>query len=396
VGNLKNKPGHRAASAGTHQAAKVVDLGRRSGGGTAVAEESYDVELGADLERSEPYFLPGDAQQSRRQNDEATSVEVRRSRAAENPTEDKGDAVEAPVNPVFRPEGGPKKASVEKIEAKRTPSSRPPSDFPARHPRFRALIAIPVISATLLSIAFAVTGPDRAELYRAELAIVEGLGFWGCLAAALIFDSGDYLRRAWLLEMSCYGLIFVGDLTLTTGVFSNQPWTPLANGVLTLAANAGAMGGTFLLARAGGVAGIAMPGSAATRRGVKALALAFALLAAGPAAIISLRRVIEGDSGGLMYFASCMGDIFCFVLIAPLLLTTVAMRGGLLAWPWGFMTASGLAWLTFDAVQTLSPIVFGISAEDARPVLEVARCLACTCAFSAGLAQRWTILAASD
>jgi hypothetical protein len=365
VGNLKNKPGHRAASAGAQKAPNVVELPRRSATGTATAEE--------------PYFLPS--------TEEATAVEARRTRAAEN----KADAAEAPVKPIFRPEGGPKKVPPEKVAIK-LPSSRPPSDYPNRHPRFRALIAIPLISATLLAIAFATTGPDRAELYRTELAIVEGLGFWGCLAAALIFDGGDYLRRAWLLEMSCYGLIFVGDLTLTTGIFSNRPWTALANGVLTLAANAGAMGGTFLLARAGRVAGIEMPGSTATRRGVQALALAFALLAAGPAAFISLRRVVEGDHGGLMYFASCLGDIFCFALLAPLLLTTVAMRGGLLAWPWGFMTASGLAWLTFDAVQTLSPILFGVSAEDARPVLEVARCLACTCAFSAGLAQRWTII----
>jgi hypothetical protein len=261
------------------------------------------------------------------------------------------------------------------------------------HERFRLLIAVPIVSAAVLTLALVLTsGHERAGLYRAELAIVEGLGFWGCLAAALIFEGGDYMRRAWLLEMSCFGLIFVGDLTLTTGVFSNRPWTALANGVLTLTANAGAMGGTFMLARATRVAGIEMPGSANARHGVQVLALAVALVAAGPAAVISARQVLAGDQTGLMYFASCLGDIFCFSLIAPLLLTTVAMRGGLLAWPWGFMTASGLAWLIFDGVQTLSPIVLGISAEEARPVLEVARCLACTCAFSAGLAQRWTIL----
>ena len=172
MGNLKNKPGHRAASAGTPQAPKVVELGRRSSASTAVAEQ--------------PYFLPREA--------EETSVEVRRS----SPAEDKGEAAEAPAKPIFRPEGGPKKAPVEKIEVKRPPS-RPPSDFPNRHPRFRALMAIPLVSATLLALAFALTGPDRAGLYRAEIAIVEGLGFWGCLAAALIFESGDYLRRAGLL-----------------------------------------------------------------------------------------------------------------------------------------------------------------------------------------------------
>jgi hypothetical protein len=129
---------------------------------------------------------------------------------------------------------------------------------------------------------------------------------------------------------------------------------------------------------------------------VQALALAVALVAAGPAAVVSARQVLNGDQSGIMYFASCMGDIFCFALIAPLLLTTVAMRGGLLAWPWGFMTASGLAWLAYDGVQTLSPILLDISAEAARPLAEVSRCVACTCAFAAGVAQRWTILDTSE
>ena len=386
MGNLNGKRGKHAPRDGTNQAARVVELTRRSATEAATAEA--------------PFFLPSGELPT---IEEATSVEVRRpavqaapSKGVAERAQSKGNAERALEKPIFVPKGGPKRVPAEKEPANQPPSSRPPSSAsPSRHPRFRALIAIPLVSATLLSIALAVMGPERASLYRVELGIVEGLGFWGCLAAALIFESGDYLRRAWLLEMSCYGLIFVGDLTLTTGIFSDRPWTALANGVLTLAANAGAVGGTFLLARAARVAGIEMPGSDATRRGVQGLALAVALLAAGPAAVISLRLVVGGDQTGLMSFASCLGDIFCFALIAPLLLTTVAMRGGLLAWPWGFMTASGLAWLTFDAVHTLSPIVFGISTEDARPVLEVARCLACTCAFSAGLAQRWIIIDAS-
>jgi hypothetical protein len=368
VGNLKGKPAPRSAGAGTQQAPNVKELPRRASSEAATAEA--------------PYFLPDTA--------EATSVEVRRPAADGAPSTK--DQIASEPKPVFVPKGGPKRELPEATPAKRSPSSRPPSQVTDSRQRFRALIAVPIVSATLLTIALLVMGRERGGLYRAELAIVEGLGFWGCLAAALIFEGGDYLRRAWLLEMSCYGLIFVGDLTLTTGIFSDRPWTALANGVLTLTANAGAMGGTFMLARATRVAGIEMPGSEATRRGVQVLALAVALVAAGPAAVISARQVLAGDQGGLMYFASCLGDIFCFSLIAPLLLTTFAMRGGLLAWPWGFMTASGLAWLTFDGVQTLSPIILGISAEEARPVLEVARCLACTCAFSAGLAQRWTIL----
>jgi hypothetical protein len=355
----------------TKQAPKVVELTRRP------ATESVATEA--------PYFLP-DGQ-------DATSVEVRRSKGQ---AAHAGNAARAPERPVFVPKGVALKELIDRGIARRSPASYPPpAQSSSLHTRFRALIAVPMLSAVFLSIALAIAGPERAGLYRVELAIVEGLGFWGCLAAALIFESGDYMRRAWLLEMSSFGLIFVGDLTLTTGIFSDRSWTPLANGVLTLAANACAMGGTYKLARAARVAGIEMPGSNATRRGVQALAVAFALLAAGPAAVISAQQVLAGDQSGLMYFASCLGDIFCFAMISPLLLTTVAMRGGLLAWPWGFRTASGLAWLTFDAIQTLAPIVFDIAPENARPVQEIARCLACTLAFSAGLAQRWIIIDAS-
>lgn len=350
-----------------------------------------------------PYFLPGRV-------DEATSVEVRRPGASkddEKTEPSKPSAPSEPKKPIFVPKGGPTREepkegpkSVPKSEAAPRSAPSPPSvpvyEPPSRHARFRWLIAIPLGSAIVLSIAFLLVGPDRAGLYRADVAICQALGFWGCLAAALIFDSGDYLRRAWVLQMICYGLIFAGDLTLTTGVFSNRSWAPLANGILTLTANASAMGGTFFLARTARVAGIQMPGSDVTRHVLSAIALAIALAAGGPAAIVSARQVLHGDQGGIMFFASCIGDIFCFAMIAPLLLTTIAMRGGLLAWPWGFMTASGLAWLTYDGVQTLAPILLGISAEKARPVLEVARCLACTCAFSAGLAQRWTILDVSE
>jgi hypothetical protein len=384
VGNLKGGPGPRPASAGTKKAPKVTELPRRSAAPPAATAEA-------------PYFLPGKV-------DEATSIEVRRPSAARQEESTDPSKPSQPQKPIFVPKGAPtretpkdalKKESAEKSAA-RVPAPAPILRAPSRHARFRALIGIPIASAAILVLALALVGRDRAELYRAEIAIAQALGFWGCLAAALIFDKGDYLRRAWGLQMICYGLIFAGDLTLTTGMFSNRPWTALANGILTLTANASAMGGTFFLARTARVAGIQMPGSNVTRRVLSMGALAIALAAAGPAALVSARQVLHGDQGGIMFFASCMGDIFCFAMIAPLLLTTVAMRGGLLAWPWGFMTASGLAWLTYDGVQTLSPILLGISAEAARPVSEVARCLACTCAFSAGLAQRWTILDVSD
>jgi hypothetical protein len=225
------------------------------------------------------------------------------------------------------------------------------------------------------------------DFYRAELAMVEFTAFIGAVAAASRFARGDYQRRAWTLIGVCSLLILIGDLTLTTGVFSNRPWTPLANGVLTVAANTAAIVGTWMLAHAWRVAGIELPGSRASRVTVGLLALALALAAAGPPAFIELRGLFQGGVSHLANVASCLGDIVSFSLIAPMLLTAVALRGGLLCWPFALLTAALVSWLCVDATITLAPMA-GYSDADVKLMLEFFRALACTFGGAAGFAQR--------
>jgi hypothetical protein len=74
-------------------------------------------------------------------------------------------------------------------------------------------------------------------------------------------------------------------------------------------------------------------------------------------------------------------------LIAPLLLTALALRGGLIGWPWALLTTSYVAWLLYDAVLVYGPSL-GADPATVRLASEVCRALGCTYGFSAGLAQR--------
>jgi hypothetical protein len=245
------------------------------------------------------------------------------------------------------------------------------------------------VAVAVLSGALALAGSALlSDFYRAELAVVELAGLAGGLAAAGRFAPGDYQRRAWILIASCPLLLLLGDLTLTTGVFSDRPWTPLANGILTVVANVGPVAGTWILARAWRVAGLELPGSEAGRVAARALVIALALAATGAPTLIELRALLAGDGSHLTNLASSVGDMITFSMIAPLFLTAVALRGGLLAWPFALLTASLFAWLGFDATITLAPLT-GASDADVKVVLEVFRALAFTSGGAAGLAQRW-------
>jgi hypothetical protein len=78
------------------------------------------------------------------------------------------------------------------------------------------------------------------------------------------------------------------------------------------------------------------------------------------------------------------------------------MRGGVLKWPWGLLTASLLFWLCYDGVATLEHLS-NYLADHGLPVRanaatmkllrEAFRALACVSEFSAGLAQRRTVTA---
>ena len=74
----------------------------------------------------------------------------------------------------------------------------------------------------------------------------------------------------------------------------------------------------------------------------------------------------------------------------PVLLTALALRGGVLAWAWLLVAATQSSWLLYDAAGTVG-FAFHLEHAHTRPFEELFRTLACTLAFVSGIAQRWAI-----
>jgi hypothetical protein len=98
-----------------------------------------------------------------------------------------------------------------------------------------------------------------------------------------------------------------------------------------------------------------------------------------------IHMIMNGQGIRIGGLASSLGDIAAITLIGPVLVTAIAMRGGLLVWPWTILTTSCVAWLCFDAVQ-LVPV-------SQQPVCDLATVLFATLTTgAAGVAHRWAVV----
>lgn len=263
--------------------------------------------------------------------------------------------------------------------------------------KLRVLPLVPFAVVAALLAALAVADPAwHRWVVRIEIEGVKLLALGGCVAAALAFDRGDYLRRAWYLSGSCYAFLLLRDVLLG----SWTPWAPgptlagvstdVLESVLVLLANAGAVAGTFMLARAWQVAGLELTVGATRRRLLFVAALVLATGVIGGNLVADARAFAGGQQKALVSLVSDAGDILSLALVVPVLLTALALRGGLLLWPWGLLTASMIGWLLYDATSSFGHVV-GAGAG-IHVTGEVFRSFACTFAFAAGLAQRTVVL----
>lgn len=256
--------------------------------------------------------------------------------------------------------------------------------------RYRALVVLPLLwaAAFLGGDALSHGTPGYTAFLRTEVELVKALALAGALAAALALEPGDYLRRAWIFIAGCMALLLLRDVTLVPAVAAALgARNSLVRGVLVVAANLSQVIGTWMLARAGQRAGLGVPASRAAQWGVLVAAVVLAVAFAGPGVVLNARRAMGGDLAALTGAASALGDMISLCLIAPLLLTALALRGGVIGWTWTLLTASYVAWLLYDALLVLAPTL-GLGPHAARTVSELFRALGCAFGFTAGLAQR--------
>ena len=264
--------------------------------------------------------------------------------------------------------------------------------------RYRVLVIVPFVAvAAYIAICFAIgDGPARRPFMRAEIEAVKALALIGCWMAAFSFEKGDYLRRAWFLNGVCYLFLLSRDAIFIPGFLGHSPTIDYLEGGVIMVANIASVIGALLLARAWQVAGIELPVSRMGRGTVLAVAIVISLATAGPAVYQDFHDLVTGQPVSLVGVGSDLGDIISFCLIAPVLLTAIALRGGSLVWPWGLITASMLGWLFYDASTLIGRTILHADALTVRTVSDVFRSFACLFGFSAGLAQRIAVAPRAD
>ena len=255
-----------------------------------------------------------------------------------------------------------------------------------------ALALLPAGGALLTAAALLALGEAAGpRVYVLQNTVALGAAAVGCAVGARAFAPGDHMRRAWALSAVCYGLLVAGTLLFgassNTEVRDSAAWATLAMGVITVAANAASVVGTWQMARAWSVAGLDVLTPRRTRVAAQVVCTALALGLAGGNAWSAARDLFMGNAGGLENLASSLGDMTCLALIAPVALTAFSLRGGALAWPWTLLAVSQVGWLLFDGVLLLGSL---LQASDGalRPLEEGFRMVACLGALSAGLLQR--------
>jgi hypothetical protein len=253
---------------------------------------------------------------------------------------------------------------------------------------YRAL----VIGLGLVVVAASVTfkllpEPINWEFARWATMLSYGAAMAGSWYGANGFGRHDRLRWAWQLTGS-YAVIGLCKIILwgsprhvgpAMGFFPELQ-TGLTNGISTTLLNVFSVAGLVLFARVWHGTGLSPP----WRKHITLVAFALGLAMGGLPVWRDIQQIMAGNTLRIGGLASSLGDIASITLMGPVMVTAIAMRGGVLVWPWSILTASAIAWLLFDAVQLLPGSLV--------PMSDLGTIMAATLTTgAAGVAHRWAV-----
>ena len=229
------------------------------------------------------------------------------------------------------------------------------------------------------------SGLEPLRLIHLSSLVSNGLAAVGAVIGIIVLDPGDYLRRAWIANAVAYGLFFVAALLRQPALAEWIVWWRVG---MVIAGNVGAVVAVLLFARVYRETGLPQPRAP----WIWVATTVFAFASAGIPVYENLRALVAGTGSPLsvMGIASSIGDAIVLVLVAPLVITAFALRGGKLAQLFWYVGASAAAWLLVDAQDT---VVFWLHPDDhTHTMLLVAvepfRQAACALLFAAALTQR--------
>jgi hypothetical protein len=243
--------------------------------------------------------------------------------------------------------------------------------------KWRSIALIP-FAATAVTALVAETLPSWCWLSLFALAYALAAVESG--RAARLFARGERLHWAWLLMCVAYAIGFVGRLVVggDTGVPTMSPLVGTVWSAITILLNLAGVAALVMFSRVWAGTGL----EPRWRIHVTLLMLALGCAVDGRACWTAAVALVGGDRQSLGLLVSSVSDIGGIALIGPVFATALALRGGLLVWPWALQFASSLFWLVDDAT------VFLPGRWSARVDLWC-RMIAVLLAFSAARAQRW-------
>lgn len=148
----------------------------------------------------------------------------------------------------------------------------------------------------------------------------------------------EYVGRAWTLFFVEYALLTASEIFRRT-----MPDSP-ASGIAVVVANLAGIGAYVLMARSLTAAGLGGYASRGKKIATVAVALVLAALLCW-APIVSSVKDVQADIANVGDLVSPLADAITFVLVAPLLLTVMALRGGQLFWIFALLTAGTIGWM---------------------------------------------------
>lgn len=223
--------------------------------------------------------------------------------------------------------------------------------------RLRWLALYPLVyAAVYLVAAGSLDGGAADRFVVGQRIVLRVLAIAGCFAAASVFEAGDRLRRAWVWMGFGTVIILVRDVLRLFPPFSESPMAGAGAALtgLAIVSNVALLAGIWMLARAWRLVTLEVPGGRTGMVLIVVISAAVALAVAGPGALQLTRSVLDGHWDDLVLLVSALVDIVSLCLITPLLLTAMALRGGLFFWPWALITASRLAWVLYDAAAVVA------------------------------------------
>lgn len=194
----------------------------------------------------------------------------------------------------------------------------------------------------------------------------------------------EYVGRAWTLFFIAYAL-----LTLSEIARRFFPQSRSVREVLVAVGNLAVIGAYWLIARSLHAAGLDYYGSTARKIVIFVLSVGLVIALCSGSLFNELKWARQGDlhPGSLL---SVFADMITFVLVAPLLLTSFALRGGQQFWVFALLTAGTFGWMVNQAAGTIlrSAGLYGAVPTGHMLGFALACCFIAAAAFTQWLAAR--------